>query len=668
MKIHLFTLILILSLQYVSAQERLSGLVVNPQVKNSKQENLSSREVMQRLTLPFLDDFSNNGSVFPSKSHWTDNYVFINDDYPVNPPTIGVATFDAIDNFGKLYHHASSFQFSADTLSSVEIRLDSVFSPNPRKILVSDSLYFSFFYQPQGNGNAPAPHDSLVLEFLAPDEDIVVIIPADTLISGSDTAFIAADTIINENWVRVWSSEGDILDNFHNINGSWFKQVLIPIKDDTRFYKPDFRFRFRNYASLADIILPDWQSNGDVWNVDYIYLDVDRSVNDTAYPDVAFASKAPNMLSRYTSMPYDQFRKQFVTEMADSISLKITNLNNESFNAAYRYEVTDSRGSLIHVYDGGTYFIPSYATNGYVNYPDFSHPPVDFLYPINSPEPVVFTTTHILTTNETPERRRNDTVVFNQRFSNYLSYDDGTAEAGYGVAYLGAQVAYKFQLNKNDSLFGVNMFFNQTLNQGNVQDFYLNVWSDYFGVPGELIYSKFGYQPVLTDSLNKFFYYELDSALFIEPGKFPNLTFYVGWQQSTDDNLNVGFDRNDNASQQIFYKTFGNWNNSLMNGALMIRPIVGKEKILALDEMPAQSLFSLYPNPTSGSLVRINTNISRVDFDKYMLRISSSDGRTISNTSFSTDINVSGLSNGLYFVQLINGNRIIGAEKLIINR
>lgn len=668
MRISILTLILTLVFQSLSAQERLSGLVSNPEVKKASGISQSGRQLQQRLKLPFFDDFSNTGSAFPSESHWTDNFVFINDDYPVNAPTIGVATFDAIDNFGHLYSHASPFPFLADSLTSVEIRLDSIFATNTRIMTRADSLYLSFFYQPQGYGNAPAEKDSLVLEFLAPDEDLVIIIPADTVITGTDTLYYPADTTIYENWVRVWSSAGTSLQVFYNQDSTWFRQVLVPISDSARFYKPDFRFRFKNYASLADGTLPDWQSNGDQWNVDYIYLNIDRSVYDTAHPDVAFAAKAPNMLKRYTSMPYDQYRKKFVTEMAENLDIKITNLDIESYNASYRYEVIDNHGTFVYAYSGGNYFVAPYATSGYVTEPAFANPPVGFQFPISSPEPVSFTTVHILNTEANLGRQSNDTIRHTQIFSNYLAYDDGTAEAGYGITPLGAQVAYKFQLNKNDSLFGVNMFFNETLNDGNVNEFYLNVWSDYFGEPGDLIYSKYGYKPVIEDELNKFFYYELDSAIMIEPGKFPNLIFYVGWEQADDNVLNLGYDKNSDASQHIFFRTVNTWNNSLFKGALMIRPVVGIEKVLAMDEKPGKEKLSLYPNPSQGNMIKLKTDILPSEYGNYSILISASDGRIIAEMPFNSTLDLNGIPSGFYIVQLRNQRRVVAAEKLIINR
>jgi hypothetical protein len=668
MKIIWSIVILVFTFLSASAQERLTGIIVNQSVKNAGKIIKSATQDVPALTLPFFDDFSNTKSVSPNRNHWSDNYVFINEDYPVNSPTIGVATFDAINNQGEIYSHANPFGYGADTLTSQDIRLDSLFVGTPRKLLPADSLYFSFFYQPQGLGNAPAPGDSLVLEFLAPDESIITINPADTVITGTDTLYIPADTIVLENWVNIWSSGGYSLQTFQNEGKGDFRQILVPITDSARFYKPNFRFRFRNIASLADATLPDWQSNGDQWNVDYIYLNIERTVFDSTHADIAFAAKAPRMLERYTSMPYNQYRVNFVNEMAKSLDMKITNLDDNAYNASYRYEVTDDNENLINTYQGGNYFIAPYATDGYVTEPAFANPPVEFVFPINNPEPVTFTVTHILNPEANIGRRINDTTRFTQVFSNYLSYDDGTAEAGYGITPAGAQVAYKFQLNRSDSLFGANMYFNQTLSQGNVQNFYLNVWNDYFGKPGDLIYSRFGYQPVMEDSLNKFFFYRLDSAIMIEPGNFPNLIFYIGWEQVNDNMLNIGFDKNSEGQQHLFYRTFGpTWSTSQYKGALMIRPIIGKEQVLSFDEPTKASDFSVYPNPASTPSIKIRTGIKPSDYNRYKVSIVSADGRTLQETILSDELEVSRLPKGMYMILLRDGNHTLSVQKLIIN-
>ncbi|MEE1019786.1 MAG: hypothetical protein U0L93_00030, partial [Bacteroidales bacterium] len=67
--------------------------------------------------IPFVDDFSSyQGLTNPLK--WQSTNVIVNSTYQFNPPTIGVATLDAIDIYGKLYPNASTTSFSADTLLS----------------------------------------------------------------------------------------------------------------------------------------------------------------------------------------------------------------------------------------------------------------------------------------------------------------------------------------------------------------------------------------------------------------------------------------------------------------------------------------------------------------------------------------------------------------------
>ncbi len=130
----------------IGAQEVLTGLQVNPQVKKKAAQMKMGREESVPLLLPFFDDFY-RASVYPDPKLWSDADAFISNDYAVFPPTIGVATLDAIDDLGRLYEDASPFPYKADFLTSQPIRLDSVFSPVPRKITRADSVFFSFYYR-----------------------------------------------------------------------------------------------------------------------------------------------------------------------------------------------------------------------------------------------------------------------------------------------------------------------------------------------------------------------------------------------------------------------------------------------------------------------------------------------------------------------------------------
>ena len=122
------------------------------------------RSVAEARFLPFFDDFSQS-ILYPDSTKWTDNNVLVNDGFPLCPPNRNGATFDVLDANGRVYNYAISNPFVSEYLTSVRIRLDSIMEPTPRALTPADSVYLSFYYQPQGNGNAPEEQDSLVLQF-----------------------------------------------------------------------------------------------------------------------------------------------------------------------------------------------------------------------------------------------------------------------------------------------------------------------------------------------------------------------------------------------------------------------------------------------------------------------------------------------------------------------
>ena len=165
----IFLLIIIFSACVESfSQEILIGLQYNPIIQQNPSNLKSTDENIflkyNSVNLPFSDDFSSD-YIYPDTARWIDNEVFINSDFPLFPIDYGAATFDAINAFGIIYPEGGSYPFIADHLTSRPIRLDSVFSPIKKAMTLSDSIYFSFNYQPQGRGLAPQTNDSLILEF-----------------------------------------------------------------------------------------------------------------------------------------------------------------------------------------------------------------------------------------------------------------------------------------------------------------------------------------------------------------------------------------------------------------------------------------------------------------------------------------------------------------------
>ncbi|MCX6267318.1 MAG: T9SS type A sorting domain-containing protein [Bacteroidetes bacterium] len=656
MRFFLFILLFLFAGIAGISQEMLTGLQFNPMVKaramELKQMNYFSRGLDTiPVGIPFFDDFSAN-SVFPSSKRWIDKFAFENNDLPVYPVNLGAMTLDAINDSGNMYPTAlpGPINFIADYLTSRYIRLDSVFTPVPRKMTPADSVYLSFFYQPQGRGKAPQANDSLILEFLA---------------SRAHDSIVPGDTIhVPDLWQKQWFSIGMPLDTFYQRHNRYFVQVLIPVTD-TVYFKSTFRFRFYNYVSLASAEEPSWQSNTAQWNLDNVYLNAGRTQSDTVYPELRFIYPPPSLLDRYESMPYPQYCDDPTNEVSDSLEIRMTNRDIVAHMSTYNYDVTNAITGFSKSYNGGSYNIQPYPVSPYVTYQKFAHPAVPFLLPISQADSAAFLMTHIL--NSQSPSVMGDTMQAIQKFYNYYAYDNGTPEASYGLSPAGSKLACSFKHNLSpDTLRAVKMYFNKTLGNNSMQFFYLCVWNDNAGKPGDTIFSDL-VMPRYADSLNKFVTYHIFPPLAITG------TFYVGCIQTTDDNLSIGFDRYNNSQNQIFYNSVGVWNNSAYSGSLMIRPVVGKPIPLGIGDMVAsEAKVIVYPNPCHTGVLHLRLP------DSYEKRRLPGDGKILVynligkvqlTTGYRNEIDVSSLTNGLYFLEIKDRSGIrVGGSKFIISR
>lgn len=705
------------------AQEILSGLPVNPEIKkvqkNQKIQDLqksfksSVLEIPGSLELPFFEDFKQK-SIYPETSKWMDNYVYINQDFALFPPSWGTATFDAVNQYGNIYGDANSLQFFADQLTSKPIRLDSIFNPAPQALSPADSIYLSFYYQPQGIGNDPQKQDSLVLDFgfytgnfvfdrvdsiLVPVDiyGVDTIFPGDTLFTPCDfnwgirilDTLLAGDSVMlpcdsvfipETNWQHVWSTRGMTLDSFRIFNdSSYFVQVMVPIVD-TAYFRKDFQFRFFNYASISNENLQSWQSNCDYWNLDYIVLDRNRSKNDLTHKDITFVGQAESFLKDYQSMPAFQYLDDPIGVMKLGLNMYISNLDNGNQTAAYYYRVSNDLGSVDSTmgWNGGSGDLQPFIENGYSTIPPFAYPPVKNFFKIpGNRDSIYFNIDHYLEGD--PGLGLGDTMSFRQVFSNYYAYDDGSPEFGYGLTPAGSQLAYKFELSRRDTLRAIKFFFNKTLTGANVQFFNLAIWNDLDGRPGDIIYLQEREKPAFTEGLYNFYTYHLDSALAVP------LTFYVGWVQLNNENLNVGFDANNDASSKIFYNVTGNdWERTNYKGALMIRPVLGKK--IKNDQAPlvksAMDFFRIAPNPSSDGIINLkflsypgHTNYAEfIELEDDVLQkmdvlVFNLMGQKVYQNKFTPNINLSHLNDGIYIVRIVDQvNQTSMTQKLLIRK
>jgi hypothetical protein len=620
------------------AQEVLTGLQVNPAVRESALTNGFMTQGKPAndtvpVALPFMDDFSIN-AIFPSSERWADRFGFVNTDFPINPVNLGVVTLDAINDSGNMYPEAvpGPQTFTADHLTSRYIRLDSIFTPVPRALGPADSVYLSFYYQPQGRGSAPKTGDSLVLQFLHPAFDSIT--PTDTIHQPA-------------RWRNVWATKGLSLDTFYINYNRFFRLVMVPVKRE-RFFNKYFAFRFYNLVSLASSSEPSWQSNSAEWNIDQVYLNAGRSKSDTVYKEIRFIDRPPSMLKYYTSMPYPQFCNDPTREMIDTVAVVVRNRDTVNHKVGYSYKVSHANGTLIKSYTMGK----DSTIRPYPKYNELTlRPPVPFIYPIASHDSASFIHQHFVT-DKLPATLPADSIWGEQKLFNYYAYDDGTPERGYGTTRAGSRIAYQFKLNKSpDTLRAVSMFFNKTLSKGNEQYFFLTVWNDNNGKPGDTLYSRLVLVK-FANTLNKFVTYHLENPLAILG------TFYVGVITTTDDNLNIGFDRYNNSQENLFFNSTGQWNTSAFSGALMMRPIVGKPIPLGVQDkqIPSGSV-TLFPNPSKTGSVNIRvTNLPEGtgSLENWRITVYNLYGQVLIKKPFESVLDVSGLNEGLYLVEILN--------------
>ncbi|MDD4395734.1 MAG: T9SS type A sorting domain-containing protein [Bacteroidales bacterium] len=691
---------LILSYTYASSQEVLTGLSINKQIYQKSQSQSKKTTKAGSLQLPFVDDFSNYVG-YPDSLRWEDRQGFVNRTFALQPPTIGVVTLDALNENGEVYPHADRVGFEADALTSLPIRLDMNFNLN-RPMRLADSLYFSFYYQPAGGslsglewerrGNQPEQHDSLVLEFgygtgniiftgfdycdyiLAEDETFAIgdslanpYIPGQFYVFENaafpgDIIVLPCDSLFGEEhiWKCMWSTPGESLDNWlANNELDYFKLVMIPI-DTIEWLRNNFQFRFRNLASLEDNDIVGWASNVDQWHIDYVKLDVNRSAQDIYPNDLAFVEPTTTMLQKYYAMPWSQYRS---SDLRPSFQNYLSNLSNNIKNSYYTYNVVKAGGALVTEYTPNNENISPYHSSGLQSVAAHVNPGLSITLPQDAADSVSFIITHIFQEVGTgDERRCNDTCVFEQNFYNYYAYDDGTAEAGYSLLSTlsnpEAYFAMRFTLAQPDTLRSVRMWFNSVLEDANVEEFDIMVWNDNNGFPGEIIYYQTNQLPAHADIFTDFVDYYLAEPQFVSG------TFYVGFYQNNDVQLNLGFDQNTDGRDNFVYNVSGTWHEPFLKGTPMIRPVIGKAfevSGVCDSDMP---VVNIYPNPATTSVTIVSDNLNQL----RSYRLYNAFGQLIKAEELSqstTNIAVSDLKSGLYLLQIVDFKGQVLTKKFI---
>lgn len=695
--------------QWGYAQEQLVPLGGNDVIKKvhkqlPKPQKSSQFIYYEPIDLPFIDDFSDYTG-YPDTALWIGKQAYVNQSFAVAPPTVGCVSLDAVDERGFIYAHANTTHFSADTLLSRPIRLDSTFTPFPMPLSPNDSVYLSFYYQPGGGlgkpwntlGDAPEMDDSLVLEFgyqtgkivllyyitdfqmigdtLRPDDTLYSICNPDLYIIiddyhvPGDILEVPCDSVngMETIWEMVWSDEGRTLERFIELYGDTFRQVMIPITDE-KYFNSGFQFRFRNYASIEmHNNTQQWGSNMDFWNIDYVRLDKGRTFADTTIDDIAFVNNPGSLLKKYTAMPWNQFKDNQSGELRESFTNYLTNLSSVVKNTYYLYKILDENKNLICYDTGGNENLsPFHLTKSYQTYPPHANPKlIPIPFPNTSSDSVTVYVQHIFKDQGSADKNpKNDTVVYKQNFYNYYAYDDGTPEAGYiitsSLSPYSKSLALQFSLNKDDTLRAIDIYLNNTMDNSSFIDFTLTVWEDDDGMPGEELYAQVVNQEYNLD-LYGFQRFYLDEPIAVK-GKF-----YIGYQIAGQNKLlNIGFDQNTDASDYTFWRTNTEWNTSFLVGSPMLRPVLGKTfPCVGVAEPVANFDVKLYPNPAKDLLyIVLPEEMQERDITMTVYAIT---GQKLQEQAYRTEISVSDFAPGLYVLQLTdNKNNIKSIRKFSI--
>jgi len=591
------------------------------------------------LELPFFDDFARLTST-PTLQLWEPSNVITSSTFAANNPTIGFATFDAVNNKGVIYSHLTTTSLPADTLTSLPINLN---------YPATDSIYLSFSIEPGGLGYEPGPNDSLVLEFFSPSEN---------------------------KWFRSWAAcvdfENDTISFYNHLNktasgkktaklDSTFFPIIININNPD-FLQSGFRFRFIGYASLMEnATIPGYRTNSDQWHIDMVYLNRLRNWDDTIYNDIAFFKPLEPILTNYYSIPWNHFAEAESKEISSPRKFNIVyrNLGPTTWNVTRRFYIKNLSDNSEYTFSGGADNI-----YGYQNFPYTREYDYNFTSEWSDSAKFILRTWLITDNDEANKHLRyNDTLTQELNFYNYYALDDGSAESGYGLfgeGTLNAMVAQQFYNYKDDYLVGIMIYFNRSYQDANNIPFKITIWNDDNGKPGKIIYQKSITRPIFPDSLNQFSTFSTDKT-FIPEG-----TFYVGWQQYSIDFINVGFDRNTNNQSKIFHSLPGYWTNTNFKGTIMIRPVFGKpyNSPTAINATRSSSTINIYPNPAN--------YFFRIDIDKNLQALSyqiiSTTGQVVASGSLTGDnlVSTSNLPTGIYIVRVRTNNGSVLTSKVIV--
>lgn len=549
--------------------------------------NLSNHS-LENIELPIWDDFSSSNKL--NNLFWSEgDNVSVKDYFNIDAPSINVIEFDGLNNDGSPYSNDSGYGV-CDVLVSDKINLSSK--------SLEDSIYLSFFWNFNINGEFPDYEDSLKIDFLNK----------------------------NDEWITVWDANGGLL-NFKN----QFTFDIVLVKND--FLHENFMFKIYNKGNS--------EGPFDSWLIDYIYLDKNRNNNDSIFLDRALSFKANKIFKDHISIPYSHILSS--NSFIDSLSIKINNLDNDIQPINYTLKSffnNDNTGYIIYDNEPLSPILSGYEdrilktkpieVSNLLSNNDSSS--IEFLFYIESGDSSYINQNF----------RLNDTMRFSASFNNSYSYDDGTAEFAAGLNQKNSELVLKHMTFTEDTLTHIEIYFPLNLYSSYSSDIELVVYKDIDNENSKILSQLSSVN--FNDDFNLF---KLDNPIIVKD------SFYIGFKQFENSFLPVGLDKNSNTSEKIYYKVDNNWfQNNVIKGSLMIRPVFSKsDYVLTNNENKKfKKTISIFPNPSRG-IFNLSTKVENIS-------IYSLDGKIIKSAKNTDRINLQEFRNGYYLIQVEDDNRI----------
>ena len=542
---------------------------------------------------------------------WADSNVFVNRSLALYPPSIGVATFDGLDKNGSPYSEILEAWGGSDTLSSNLINLS--------RYKAADSIILSFFFQPQGLGDQPNDDDRFKLEMLNANGD----------------------------WIKVWEALGT--------ENKPFEQVLLAIEHPLLLHH-QFQFRFISLGNLNGAM--------DHWHLDYVRLFANGSTTDQYFGDIAISEIPSTLINQYTQIPWSHYNA--ATSTPDGfLPISIHSIMRDPNVYELNFNIISPDGTdTSRLGTGKTVPNTLHAShtdnetgNVHLDHPDIRAVEYRGFESETVEDSATFKIEYIFMPQADlsgqisyDDNRANDTIVTYQKFHNLYAYDDGSAEHGYGISspVEGAKMALGFDFYEVDTLRGVYIHWVRRGADLTNESFQITVWNS-IGIDDaseeEIIHTSSVSYLNYTDSFDAWSFYALDQPIALEARRY-----YIGWTQTSLEKLNIGFDVNTDAHENLFFNTNGIWQQSSIEGSLMLRPAIGRNvNPNTIEEKDLDVQLNVYPNPFNHQVnIELDESIKSIQVFDLL-------GNLLFNGSYNQRqaiIDLSLLNAGLYLMQV----------------